>query len=105
VDARVAVVPGRLTAAAAAIPPGGTAASHIPALLDAPLVPRAGGAASGVDLNQAPPAQLLAAFWKQVGGTTIGDQVKTVLAGIGVLAVLIVCWRMGREKEPEHQEE
>ena len=104
-DSRVAVVPDRLAAAAAAIPPGGVPASHIPVLIDAPLAPRVANVGSAVDLNQAPPVQLLAAFWKQVGGTTFGDQAKTVLAGVGVLALLVMFWRMGREKEPEQEEE
>jgi serine protease Do len=104
-DSRVAVVPDRLAVAAASIPPGGVPASHIPALIDAPLASRVGGTAPAVDLNQAPPVQLLAAFWKQVGGTTFADQAKTVLAGVGVLALLVMFWRMGREREPEHEEE
>jgi serine protease Do len=56
-------------------------------------------------LNEAPPGQLLAAFWKQVGGTTLVDQVKTVLAGVGILTLLVVFWRIGSQKEAEVQDE
>jgi len=59
----------------------------------------------GVDLNHAPPDQLLAAAWKQIGGKTVIDQTKTILAGIGLLSLLVVFWRVGRQREPEHQEE
>ncbi|MCI0359240.1 MAG: serine protease [Planctomycetaceae bacterium] len=71
------------------------------------LPPRLGtGSAkgSGVDLNEAPPDQLLGAVWKRFGGTTLFDQTKAVLAIIGVLAVVVQVWRFGNRRE-EHGED
>jgi hypothetical protein len=58
-----------------------------------------------VDLNQAPPNQLLAAAWKKLGGTTFFDQTKSVLAIVGVLSVALLVWRIGGHKEAESYEE
>jgi hypothetical protein len=56
-------------------------------------------------LQEAPADQLLAAAWKQIGGTTVADQVKTVLAAFGVLGILVVLWRMmSREDRDEEAE-
>jgi hypothetical protein len=45
-------------------------------------------------LEAAPADQLLAAVWKQVGGNTMFDQGKTLLAVLGLLGLLIQFWRM-----------
>ena len=62
-------------------------------------------ASAGVDVNQAPPAALAAAIWRQVGGTTAVDQGKTILAIVGVLSLLVFGWRISRPREPEHDED
>jgi hypothetical protein len=73
---------------------------------NSPLPPRSGFAPSGgVDLNQAPPDQLLAAAWKKIGGSSVVDQGKTVLALVGILSLLLGFWRLGSRREPEVQEE
>jgi hypothetical protein len=58
-----------------------------------------------VDLNQAPPNQLLAAVWRKLGGTTLFDQTKSILAIVGMLAVAVVLWRIGGHKEAESYDE
>jgi hypothetical protein len=71
-------------------------------LLHSSLPPRGGAATPpGSNLSSAPPDQLLAAIWNKIGGPSAVDQVKTVLAGIGVLGLLLLFWRMGRRSEPE----
>lgn len=76
-----------------------------PNLLQSSLPPRGGVPAAtpmpGTDINSAPPDQLLAAAWKKIGGPNVIDQVKTVLAGIGVLGILVLFFRLGRRSEPE----
>jgi hypothetical protein len=106
VDSRVAVTPDRIATSGAALASiSSEVPAAAPALMPTALSPRIGLAPAAVDLNHAPPDQLLAAAWKQIGGTTIVDQTKTVLAGIGVLSLLIVIWRVGRQREPEHEDE
>jgi hypothetical protein len=105
VDPRVAVAPKRLTGSAFALPPRGEFPVPIQPLAPA-LLPARGSAAGPVtDLAQAPSDQLLAAVWKQIGGKTIFDQIKTVLALIGALALALVFWRSGNHREREHDEE
>jgi hypothetical protein len=107
VDPRVAVAPDRLATATAtllsdqpALAPASGALSHTP------LPPRIHtGSSPAVDLNQAPPNQLLAAAWKKLGGTTLFDQTKSVLAIVGVVSVALLLWRAGGHKEPESYEE
>jgi len=45
-------------------------------------------------LETAPADQLIAAAWKQIGGSTLFDQGKTLLAVLGLLGLLIQFWRM-----------
>jgi serine protease Do len=99
VDPRVAVSPTRIDFSS---PPLVTAA--LP-LADASPAPRISTSTPMTDLNQAPANQLLAAIWKQVGGPTLFDQTKTVLAMIGILSLIVVFLRFGSQKEREHEEE
>jgi hypothetical protein len=71
------------------------------------LPPRLGtdGKSNGVDLNEAPPDQLLAAVWKRFGGSTLFDQTKAVLAIIGVLAVVVQFWRFSNRPEDRSDED
>jgi hypothetical protein len=72
----------------------------------ASLKPRKGAAdTKETSLQSAPADQLLAAAWKQIGGTTLVDQVKTVLAAFGVLGILVVLWRMVSREEREEEAE
>jgi hypothetical protein len=67
---------------------------RIASRIQSTLPPRLGtktGAA--VDVNEAPPDQLLAAVWKKFGGTTLFDQAKAVLAIVGLLAIAAHFWR------------
>lgn len=67
------------------------------------LAPRAGTSslAASADINSAPPDQLLAAAWQKIGGPSVLDQAKTILAAIGVLAIIVLFWRVSRRVEPE----
>jgi len=107
IDPRVAVVPDRLATATLALSPDKAQIANLPPTLpQASLPPRINTAAPGaVDLNSAPPNQLLAAVWKKLGGDTVFDQTKSVLAIVGVLAVVVVLWRIGGQKEAERYEE
>lgn len=71
----------------------------------APLPPRQGAASGAADIDQAPPERLLAAAWKKLGGETVLEQTKSVLAIIGMLSVVIQFWRFSSRKEPEVQED
>lgn len=55
---------------------------------------------SSSPLESAPADQLIAAAWKQVGGTTLFDQGKTLLAALGLLGLLIQFWRLN--SRPDH---
>ena len=105
VDPRVAVTPDRLTAATATLLPATLPLTAAPPMPNAPLPPRINTPApAAVDLNHAPPDQLLAAAWQKLGGVSVFDQTKSVLAIIGVLAVAVVVWRLGGAKERDHEE-
>ena len=71
----------------------------------APLPPRQGAAGHAADIDQAPPERLLAAAWKKLGGESMLEQTKSVLAIIGLLSVVIQFWRFSSRKEPEVQED
>jgi Trypsin-like peptidase domain len=106
VDPRVAVAPSRLDLNS---PP--LASNGLPPLANPPSFntslpgPSIGAPTAGVDVNAAPPDQLVAVLWRHVGGPTLFDQTKTVLAIVGVLALLVVFVRFGSQKEREHEEE
>ena len=71
-------------------------------LLNSSLPPRGGAqAAPATDIQSTPTDQLLAAAWQKIGGPSLIDQIKTVLAGIGVLGILVLFFRMSRRSEPE----
>jgi hypothetical protein len=106
VDPRVAVFPGRLDfnsspLSANSQPFGGSPAAAMSSAFDS----EADSRASEVDLQNAPPRELLAVIWQRLGGTTLFDQTKTVLAMIGSLAIVVVFLRFGSQKEREHEEE
>jgi S1-C subfamily serine protease len=69
------------------------------------LPPRGGLTASGPDLNNAPPDQLLAAAWAKLGGNTFFDQAKTILAIVGILCLMIQFWRFNSTPEPVAHDE
>jgi serine protease Do len=67
---------------------------RIASRIQSSLLPRLGTKSSpAVDVNEAPPDQLLAAVWKKFGGTTLFDQAKAVLAVVGLLAIAAHFWR------------
>jgi S1-C subfamily serine protease len=102
VDPRVAVTPSHLDLASA--PPLASQIDHGPSA-PAALTPRVGAGPPAIDVNHAPPEKLLAAIWRHVGGVTLFDQTKTVLAMIGVLTIVVVFLRFGGQKEREHEDE
>lgn len=100
VDPRVAVVPSRLDLNS---PPlnseAAPYANSTTALFDA------GDSPERDDLRDAPHKELLAVIWQRVGGPTLFDQTKAVLAIIGILSLVVVFLRFGSQKEHEHHEE
>jgi S1-C subfamily serine protease len=50
-------------------------------------------------LENMPADQLIAAAWKQIGGDTLFDQGKTLLAILGMLGLLIQFWRMNSRSD------
>jgi hypothetical protein len=107
INPRAAIEPSRFMSNESALAAaGGEGGSLLPTTTHVPLPPRAGEVAAGaVDLQHAPPSQLLSVLWRQVGGPSLIDQVKTTLAGVGVLAIVVLFWRLKGKKEPEHEEE
>lgn len=92
--------PGEPAPVAAAITP----VEGPPAALS--LAPRKGAAETkATSIHEAPADQLLLAAWKQIGGNSLVEQIKTVLAAFGVLGLLVVVWRLfsrdDLETEPE----
>jgi hypothetical protein len=81
----------------------GAAPLGAPARIQSSLPPRASAAA--IDLNQAPPDQVAAAIWKRLGGVTLFDQTKSVLAIIGVLAVMVQFWRFSSRPDRDADDE
>jgi serine protease Do len=102
VDPRVAVTPSHLDLASA--PPIANPIDRV-ATTPTGLTPRVGAAPAAIDVNHAPPEKLLAAIWRHIGGTTLFDQTKTVLAMIGILSIVVVFLRFGSHKERERDEE
>ncbi len=72
---------------------------------DAPPIPsrRASAAKAGAADDSA--LQLLADAWKKIGGETVWDQSKAVLAVVGLLALFVMFWRMNSPPEPVVQED
>jgi hypothetical protein len=73
---------------------------------DAPPIPsrRATAAKAGTaDGDSA--IQLLAEAWKKIGGETVWDQSKALLAVVGILALFVMFWRMNSPPEPVVQED
>ena len=74
-----------------------------------PLTPRKGQFAAdqenGDEAQNTPTLELLATIWKQVGGTTAADQFKTILAGIGLIALLVLFWRNHSHPDTVHGDE
>lgn len=53
----------------------------------------------GAELKSASTDELLAAAWRQIGGESLYDQGKTILALVGLLSLLGRLWSLGAEKE------
>jgi hypothetical protein len=73
---------------------------------DAPPIPsrRATAAKAGADGGDSA-MQLLADAWKKIGGESVWDQSKAVLAVVGILALFVMFWRMNSPPEPVVQED
>jgi len=96
-------MPSRLDLAS--VPPFSAPLDPSTTAIHTALTPRVGPSSPAIDVSHAPPDKLLAAIWKHVGGTTLFDQTKTVLAMIGILSIVVVFLRFGGQKEREHEEE
>jgi hypothetical protein len=55
-------------------------------------------------LETAPADQLIAAAWKQIGGSSLFDQGKTLLAVLGLLGLLIQFWRLNSRPDPADED-
>jgi hypothetical protein len=71
----------------------------------APVPSRKGGAKPAVQTADDSTLQLVGEVWKRIGGESPWDQAKAVLAGIGLLALFVLFWRMNSAPEPAVQEE
>ena len=59
---------------------------------------------SATPLETAPADQLIAAAWKQIGGSSLFDQGKTLLAVLGLLGLLIQFWRLNSRPDPADED-
>lgn len=106
VDPRVAVTPARPPLSPAPLASASALAIEPELPLSTQLTPRvAPRSAPTADLQEMEPKQLLAAVWRQFGGETVYDQTKSILAMIGVLALVVVFLRFGGQKEEEPHED
>lgn len=95
-DHRVASVGSRR----ASLSPEGTFAAD-----DPPDSSRRAAAAKDTSATDGSAVQLLAEAWKKIGGETVWDQTKAVLAIIGLLALFVQFWRMNSQPEPVVEED
>ena len=105
VDPRVAVFPSRLDFNSSPLERGQTAFAATESTRPFAFAGDDESSPPDGDLKNAPPSELLAVIWQRVGGTTLFDQTKTVLAMIGGLAIVVVFLRFGGQKEREHEDE
>jgi hypothetical protein len=70
-------------------------------VIHAPLTSRLPNSAP---LESAPADELIAAAWKQIGGSTLFDQGKTLLAILGMLGLLFQFWRMNSRSDSHDDE-
>ena len=99
-DSPLAPPPGEPAPSTAAITP----AEGPPPV--ATLAPRKGASeAKATSIQTAPTDQLLLAAWKQIGGNSLAEQIKTVLAAFGVLGMFVVAWRLFSRDEAEAEAE
>ena len=94
---------------ALAVPEEDRVASSSPASsfsADAPPVPSRRATATKARAEGGDSAlQLLADAWKKIGGETVWDQSKAILAVVGILALFVMFWRMNSPPEPVVQED
>ncbi len=101
-DDRMAIA-GRLGTTLA---PEGKSFSSSSFSADTPPVPsRRGGSAKTTAAADGAAVKLLADAWKKIGGETVWDQAKAILAAVGILALLGPLWRISSQPEPLVQEE
>ncbi len=106
VDPRVAVSPSQHDLAPGMLPDDGRDSDgHASGSLFTSLEPRQTSQAPATDHNEAEPQELALAIWNRLSGPTVFDQAKTVLAIVGVLALVVVFLRFGGEKERYHEAE
>lgn len=105
VDPRVAVFPSRLDFNSSPLERGAAPFASSDSSRSSAFAGDADSSPPEGDLQNAPPSELLAVIWQRVGGTTLFDQTKTVLAMIGGLAIVVVFLRFGSQREREHEEE
>jgi serine protease Do len=105
VDPRVAVFPSRLDFNSSPLDGGSAPFAASSKAGPSAFAGNDDSSPAQVNLQDSPPSELLAIIWQRVGGTTLFDQTKTVLAMIGSLTIVIVFLRFGSQKEREHEEE
>ena len=68
--------------------------------------PLTGNRTAGKDenLQEATADKLLLEAWRKVGGESVWDQGKAVLALVGILALFVQFWRMSSQSEPPPEE-
>ena len=71
----------------------------------APPSSRKTPAGSGENLEEASAVKLLTEVWRKVGGESVWDQTKAVLALVGILALVVKFWTMNGQSEPQSQDD
>ncbi|MGI8979447.1 MAG: trypsin-like peptidase domain-containing protein [Pirellulaceae bacterium] len=70
-----------------------------------PISSRRADAAKTSAADEGSAVQLLVEAWKKIGGESVWDQTKAVLAIVGILALFVMFWRMNGHPDPVVQEE
>ena len=86
-------------------PDGSNASSSSFSASASPISSRRGDAAKASAADEGSALPLLAEAWKKIGGESVWDQTKAVLAVVGILALFVMFWRMNGQPEPVVQEE
>ncbi|MBC7852668.1 MAG: trypsin-like peptidase domain-containing protein [Pirellulaceae bacterium] len=90
----------------ASLSPEGSNASPSSFSADAsPISSRRGDGAKATAADEGSALPLLAEAWRKIGGESVWDQTKAVLALVGILALFVMFWRMNGQPEPAVQEE
>ena len=69
-----------------------------------PPLTRDGSSGKDENLQEATVDKLLLQAWRKLGGESVLDQTKAILALVGILALFVQFWRMSSQSEPPPEE-